>query len=499
MSSLILTPKIIFGKNAWISYIYHIILFLIINGPILSTTFTANGIGNHESSSLSQTISGVFSILSCSCFLMEILLLRTLTELGMNTYIRLSSLFFIIIGMSLSRLKLLSPDSYLISMAFALGKLIVPITEKSLGKDGITGNFQLLMHSTLICLSIFVIVWPFLPSSSFTALKSIKRHKFNKKRMALDRDVSRKMALYFGGVLPALIVYFISSLKHMIEELMNVHSHTQSVTAFLRFEVWGYSLLIWGAVVTLTLHNNLPDGGAELWKRSAFVSFLIGFGTCFIAPSFMLSTSRNEILTISNKNILQFESFRSILASQGSSRVGLFGMMTAIVVLLRLTAPKRSNAKGTFVFSSASNKGDLLLLGFILTVGNHFAGYHIAVYIFCCVMFATALKYGKFIEHKEYSCIFLGFFTIFALGYMVNASMNQTHLLSLLGGTMFLSLSVMGRLLQRRRNIETRSFANVSIFLAWCAFTVGIHCEFGIASIGVFTEHSYILGYPVSV
>ena len=501
ISSLLVRVRNVMETHYGILLTFHFILYVITNIHMYKLQ-SENHIGAQNISRTSYPTNQVFILLSLAYFIMEIQLLQEMKRMidAGAVMVRFSSFIFIGIALLLRRWNLLHPMSILVSISLELSKLIVSFVGGRWHHDGTTGRAYFLIHAGLIATFIFSVGYPFLPSNPLMNQENnnTSNDRFNKKRKSLHKTTLMRIGIYCGLFLPALILHFTSTLKQLLQTFMGVKSHTECSRIFLQFEVLGCSSLMWGTIVTIILNHNFRDGGAEVWKRFAVASIVFGFLICYLMPSFLSLTICDSSTTNSTKHFVQ--SLSNNQSTENYQISGIFGALVTALVLSKFFIQKLIlKGKGKRSLLSFQKKFGLFAFCFTLVFRKHIIGIYPFIYISSCALFAFAINYGGFVRDGEYSCLFLGLLTSYIVGYTMNNSRYKDFsFILILYGMNCLFLSIMSRFLRKRKITEKKDFTNMSILSFWVSTITFVLNEFGVASIGVSHEYSYIMGYPVS-
>jgi len=99
-------------------------------------------------------------------------------------------------------------------------------------------------------------------------------------------------------------------------------------------EVIGFACALWGLACLSMLNYYLPDGGGDMYKKVAALTFLMGIGLVFCAPAAGGKKRRTDSVYAAMSSV------SSELANQSRSRSGGWGLLSAsLATLLAVSGP----------------------------------------------------------------------------------------------------------------------------------------------------------------
>eukprot|EP00978_Attheya_sp_CCMP212_P021168 scaffold61530_cov51-Attheya_sp.AAC.3 len=250
----------------------------------------------------------------------------------------------------------ISNASSMVVLSLAVGKMFAVIVDFVTGDDdeadeGEGTVARLFLRSIMTTILLITILGPHV----FLKPKHIKNGGYSTSRtkrflgpggkgnVELPKEAKNILLIYGGFVLPfVLLVSIPLVLKPLVGLLAGHYNVSYYGSAPVISEVIGYAFSIWGISVLSMTNHFLPDGGAESWQKMSALSFLMGLGVAFTAPtlpSWLVSQNSSSFSTAS-----PFASISSLAVSGGlagrQGKNGGSGLMSAFVAtLLALTGP----------------------------------------------------------------------------------------------------------------------------------------------------------------
>ena len=114
-----------------------------------------------------------------------------------------------------------------------------------------------------------------------------RRHLGAAAQAALPAGTGRVIAVYTLLFLPSALAV---AIPYVVYPLANAIRGDWRGDSYYRVkapwsELAGSTLLLWGLACLAMLNYYLPDGGGDVWKKLAALSFLMGVGIVFAAPT----------------------------------------------------------------------------------------------------------------------------------------------------------------------------------------------------------------------
>jgi hypothetical protein len=455
-----------------------------------------------------------------------VLLYEPLTSWGEKLYsdslVTITSFLLVGITLILKKCKVIKSNTFLLSVSLSTSKFVVSLVQSDIYSDNATNvqHANFLSSSVIAAMLIFVISMPFTIVGQIDSNRPQKNRFNNKPPSLIPKNSSAAIAFYSGILLPFAIFMSVPGvLKPLISKLLGNGRDAYYTYSLLTSEILGYSLLIWGTSIYSMLHYHLPNGGAESWKKSALYSFIIGLSACFMAPTFSMIYNQDNT---ANLIFASVSSMGSVI--QRHERKGLWGLIAAVLaVLLALTGSlnlRKRNTSSTIdklyfarfiIFSIVFGCGTSWFLIFHL-IGD-FTTFQTVVIVssamLISVMYTISSVLGYLVEERGFGDVIqMGKYSLtvasvstLATAVFFRVSSNNTcesfsTLLPLWGVYSFLLATAIRS--RRRKSTRTRALANLNFVFSWSVLTFAVYGYFGVASIGVSTNISYLLGKPVS-
>lgn len=254
----------------------------------------------------------------------------------------LTSVVLIGIALFMKRVKILSARSSWVIISLALGKAISLYIDDA-EADATTVNeratgwevFFRAIIASLLCIVMFAPRAFLEPVHLKTATR--RRRAMGTGESELPSGAVRTIIIYAFGFLPSALFV---SIPYVLFPLVgaisgnyggdNYYSATPPIS-----ELVGSAISLWGLSCLSMLNYYLPDGGGKVWKKLSALSFLMGIGIFFAAPT--LGASVGEA---GSNPYAAISSLGSDLISQGKSKTGGWGLLSAtLATLLAMTGP----------------------------------------------------------------------------------------------------------------------------------------------------------------
>mmetsp|Transcript_10802 Transcript_10802/g.19730 ORF Transcript_10802/g.19730 Transcript_10802/m.19730 type:complete len:1291 (-) Transcript_10802:164-4036(-) len=453
-----------------------------------------------------------------------------------------------IIGVTwyMRHIKSISNASSMVVLSLAVGKIFAVIVDFVTGDDdeadeGEGTVARLFLRSIMTTILLITIIGPHV----FLKPKHIKNGGYSTSRtkrflgpggktnVELPKEAKNILLIYGGFVLPfVLLVSIPLVLKPLVGLLAGHYNVSYYGSAPVVSEVIGYAFSIWGISVLSMTNHFLPDGGAESWQKMSALSFLMGLGVAFTAPtlpSWLVSQNSSSFSTAS-----PFASISSLAVSGGlagrQGKNGGSGLMSAFVAtLLALTGPlelrERKDTAGRkdkhlllrlMVFSLLFGCG----IAWFITIQSMSNEDFVPIFVTATACMAMAffgtvasvlghfLEVNDFKDVEQISKVWMGAFPLFLLIASVSSWVEGAAHLFGMGGWASTYLSVCGCVLlafavalraRAHKSVATRGLANVNCVIAWLFSIIVVYGKFGIAGIDTSSGINTVFGIAPSV
>ena len=417
-----------------------------------------------------------------------------------------TGLLTLIITWHLKAQKLIKGESAVVASSIALGKMIAVLIEPNL-VDVDNSLSVLYLRWTVASLLLLTICCPY-------ALRPV---------YIKPKSASVIVVAYCAVILPLIIIASVPLVLEPLIGLLTGHNNAAYYATSPKFsEIIGYSAALWGVSVLSMVNHFLPNGGGEVWKRVAALTFIMGLFVSFSAPAFPGSTPSSE----SSNLFLSVSS--SSLVVESDVATGGWGLVSAfLAVLLALTGPLELRE----MKDSAGRKDSrqfLRLMIFGLMFGCGLAWFivmqsmskdvfiPIFVTTFSCMVQATlgtvCAVMGYFLETQEFGEVeqIANVWTVvaFPVFFVISSVSLSAHAHPFgIGGWASTYLSVCALCagsfcilvrMRKDKNSTTRGYGNVGCIISWLCAIIVIYGRYGIAGVGV-VGVTTVVGIPVSL
>jgi hypothetical protein len=343
----------------------------------------------------------------------------------------------------------------------------------------------------------------------------------------IPTSIFRKMMVYAFIILPGMLAlaipYVLSPLTKVLNEQFRddyIYSSRSPVP-----ELVGASFGLYALFSLHMLNHCLPDGGGEAWKKICGLSFLLGMGLVFVAPTLgpAIDTTMNPYAAMSN--------YGSRLISRGMYRTGGWGILSTVVAtLLAMSGPLELKER----HATPGSKDKFLLfrtMVFSLLFGGGVAWFIVlqsmreadAVSLVIVLssslaiafMGTVAAVFGYFLELSEFReakqmihlwliiwavlVVFCGFSELFSPepvnGFAAGGWLSAFLMVSCIT-SLSVALSVKNR---ATKSQASRAAGNMMTTLSWAFAIVILYGKCGVAGLGAEYEVHKILGFPSSI
>jgi len=249
------------------------------------------------------------------------------------------------------RLRIVSKPLGMMAASLAVGKAIAVVIDanETDGKVRSEGQLELISQRVFYCamvgaLLMMVVMAPRAIISPIHS-KTPARHKRSladgKPMGAIPNAAVRNIVVYTMVILPATLM---SAVPMVLSPLVKVFSSHYNGAAYYKAapplsEMAGFALCLWGVASLNMITYYLPDGGAETFKKAAALTFLMGIGVTFSAPTIPDWILGDEGRGVTNP-YATISSLGATMATQGRNRTGGWGILVAaFATLLAVTGP----------------------------------------------------------------------------------------------------------------------------------------------------------------
>jgi len=422
-----------------------------------------------------------------------------------------TGLLTLIITWHLKAQKLIKGGSAVVTSSIAIGKMIAVLIEPNLIHVD-NSLSALYLRWTVASLLLMTICCPY-------ALRPV----YIKSSTQLPQNASAIVVAYCAVILPLIIIASVRLVLEPLVGLLTGHNSTAYFATSPKFsEIIGYSAALWGVSVLSMVNHYLPNGGGEVWKRVAALTFIMGLFVSFSSPAFpgsapSLNESSNLFLAVSSASVVE-----SDVATGGWGLVSAF-----LAVLLALTGPLELRE----MKDSAGRKDShqfLRLMIFGLMFGCGLAWFivmqsmskdvfiPIFVTAFSCMVMSTlgtvCAVMGFFLETQEFGEVqqIANVWTVvaFPVFFVISSVSLSAHAHPFgIGGWASTYLSVCGLFggsfcilvrMRKDKNSTTRGYGNVGCIISWLCAIIVVYGRYGIAGVGV-VGVTTVVGIPVSI
>lgn len=426
------------------------------------------------------------------------------------------------VSFHLKKAKCIKNVTASIIASVCMGKMLVVMSDI----NGLYGTehstWSLIMKESIASL-LFVVV--FAPYSVLEPIHVKARSKRSlgpsgKPVDSLPSLARRTVTVYCGVLLPVIIAMSLPTVIKQILGLIRDNGAYYNTPPTLT-ELIGAASSIWGLSVLSMLNHLLPDGGADVWRKASAMTFLLGLGVLFSAPTLPGAYDSSMPSRV-------FASISSLGDGVVGGRSGGWGLVSAsLATLLALTGPLELKERK----HDSGSKDQLLLLRMMLfsilfgcgvawfitiqSMGEESFVPLFLTTVSCMVMafFGTvASVLGYFIERENFDeaqqvatawmvalPVFLILSGVSMLSNDVSPPLSAGGWLStylIVCGFCNLAFAVAVRC-RRDKSPATRSLGNMSTFASWAFAIAVLYGQFGLASIGV--PSGVVYGCPISV
>lgn len=441
------------------------------------------------------------------------------------------------------RLKIVSKKAGIITASLAISKAIAVIIDVNEvdGKSRSEGKeeklAQRMFYRAMVGALLLLVMMAPRALLDPIYLKISTRHKRSisdgKQIGAIPTAALRNILAYTMVILPASLM---SSVPMVLTPLVMVFSSHYNEGAYYKAalpisEMAGFALSLWGIASLSMINYYLPDGGAETWKKSAAVTFLLGIGVTFSAPTVPGWIVGDGELGVSNP-YAAISSLGTTIATQGRNRTGGWGILAAsFATLLAITGPLElrerrhpSGKKDKFllfrmmIFSllfgfgvswfvtiqSMGQEGffELLMTGLACMIVSFFG-------TVACVL-AYFLELENFDEVDQMAKIWVGIFCLFGLVTCLPALFVSSSTLHAFGAggwlsTYFIVSSIacfsftFSLKLRSTKNSTSRGLGNASCVLAYILCIIVLYGRYGVSGMDNTFAVTTLFGVSASV
>jgi hypothetical protein len=455
----------------------------------------------------------------------------------------LTSLTVVGIAWFARRLKIVSKKAGIVAASLAIGKAIAVIIDANETDGKIRTEAkeeelaQRMFYRALV--GAFLLVVMMAPRAVLNPihLKTPARHKRSladgKPMGAIPSTALRNIVAYTMVILPASLM---SSVPMVLTPLVMVFSSHYYGGAYYKVapplsEMAGFALTLWGTASLAMINYYLPDGGAETLKKASALTFLMGIGVTFSAPTVPDWIVGDSGLGVSNP-YAAISSLGITLATQGRNRTGGWGILSAsLATLLAITGPLElrerrhpSGKKDQFlllrlmIFSLLFGSGvswfitiqsmgqeglfELVVTGFACMVVSFFG-------TVACVL-GYFLELENFDEVDQMAKIWVGAFGLFGLVTAVPALLVSSTTLHAFGAggwlSTYLAVSSLACFsltvalkLRQSKNASSRGLGNASCVLAYFLVIFVLYGVYGVSGMDDTFAVTTLFGVSASV
>jgi hypothetical protein len=433
------------------------------------------------------------------------------------------------ISLFLQHYKVISPRTAIPTLSLAAGKAIAVYIEMHIGLKGSwdvqADAFSLLVRALSATLLLFIILAPraFLTPIHFKV--SGTRHSMSDHGMPLPDGAYHTVILYGLVMLPLALIVSIPWVLRPLVGVLSGHFGAYYATLPAASETFGWTCALWGLALLSALNHLLPDGGAETWKKTSALTFLMGMGVAMAAPTVpsWMSGGKSSYLDL---NPFAFFSSASPLGGR-STHAGGWGLLTAaLATLLAVTGPlelqerpeksDRSLLLRTMVFSILFGCGVAWFVTLEMMIDEAFLP------LFCTATACMAMSFfgtvggvlsyfldiADFDEAEQVLKVWIGAFPIFmGTAALSQLAKNVAHPFGV-GGWLSTYLSVCGLTslalcialrMRSEKNSKTRGVGNSSCVFSWACWIAVLFGRYGIAGMDADFGLTTFFGIPASV
>eukprot|EP00546_Thalassionema_frauenfeldii_P007974 CAMPEP_0178931108 /NCGR_PEP_ID=MMETSP0786-20121207/21707_1 /TAXON_ID=186022 /ORGANISM="Thalassionema frauenfeldii, Strain CCMP 1798" /LENGTH=404 /DNA_ID=CAMNT_0020607909 /DNA_START=1666 /DNA_END=2877 /DNA_ORIENTATION=- len=237
--------------------------------------------------------------------------------------------------------KIISPKTAIPCLSLALGKVLAVFIDTRLNKNFRNQTqaeaLDLLLRWLAGALLLFTTMAPrfFLSSVHFKA--SGGRKSISRQSVLLPSNVNRTLMVYGIFLYPLTLIISAPFILQPLVGILSGQFGAYYTTVPAASETVGWACALWGLALLLTINRLLPDGGGELWKKTAALTFLMGLGVALAAPTvpaWMVHDKSNQVL-----NPFALLSSQTPLAGRSSHISGWGLLSAALATLLAITGP----------------------------------------------------------------------------------------------------------------------------------------------------------------
>eukprot|EP00980_Cylindrotheca_fusiformis_P021365 scaffold8240_cov133-Cylindrotheca_fusiformis.AAC.10 len=448
------------------------------------------------------------------------------------------------VSMLLRRTKVITKSSWIVASSIGIGKaLSVMVDTNELdGKVRSEPQNEALAQKMFYraILSSLLLVSMMLPQATLKPIhiKSSARYKRSisdgRPMASIPKRAARIILLYCLVILPSALI---ASIPMVLTPLTMTLSSHYGGGAYYNLapplsEMLGFALALWGIACFSMLNHFLPDGGAEIWKRTSALILLMGVGVVLSAPALPGWLGGDNGFGVSNP-YASISSVGTRLAIQGKSRTGGWGIVSAsLATLLAITGPlelrERRHPSGRrdknlllrlMVFSVMFGSGVAWFITIqTMSQANTFV---LAVTALCCMVvsfFGTVtcvlgyfLELESFDEVQQMAKVWFGSFWVFGIIAGVPSLLLSSHrsdhpfadggwLAAYLSISCCVALALSLALrLRATKDQSSRGLGNLSCIASYSFATMLVYGRFGVAGVDHGSDVTSFFGVPASV
>jgi hypothetical protein len=322
------------------------------------------------------------------------------------------------------------------------------------------------------------------------------------------------------ATLPYVVFPLINALRAQFTQ-MSYYSTSPPIS-----ELIGSAIALWGLALISMLNHYLPDGGGEIWKKTAAIAFLMGMGIYFLAPTIGIG--------IGSAMYNPYASMSSVgeqIILRSKSRTSGWGIVSsAMATFLAASGPLELKER---VYSSGRKDKYLLLrtivFGFLFGGGLSWfivlqcmseSGWLLVILTVLATMVLSflgtiATVLGYFLEADNFDeieqiattwiCGLVTFLPITGIPFFLLSSESQWSgpsgwlspylgIGSLTSFAFALSLSC-----RQNKDSRTRGLGNTACIISWLLSNIVLYGRYGVAGLDANYDLSAFAGVPISV
>eukprot|EP00547_Thalassionema_nitzschioides_P016769 CAMPEP_0194235990 /NCGR_PEP_ID=MMETSP0158-20130606/3343_1 /TAXON_ID=33649 /ORGANISM="Thalassionema nitzschioides, Strain L26-B" /LENGTH=1209 /DNA_ID=CAMNT_0038969619 /DNA_START=43 /DNA_END=3669 /DNA_ORIENTATION=+ len=429
----------------------------------------------------------------------------------------------------LQHFKIVSPKTAMPSLSLALGKALAVFIDTRLHSKSTNKTQAAALSLLLRCLAgallIFATMAPRFYLSPVHFKVSGGRKSFSRQAALLPSSVHRIIMLYGIFLYPLTLIISAPFILRPLVGILSGQFGAYYTTEPVASETLGWACALWGLAILLAINRLLPDGGGELWNKTAALAFLMGLVVALAAPTVPAWMLRDQSSQL-GLNPFAFLSSQSPLKGRSSHASGWGLLSAALATLLAITGPldlKERPERGdrylllrTMLFSILFGCGIAWFItlesmnneDFLPTFSTATACMAMSFFGTVGGVLSFSLELKDFREAEQILIVWIGAFPVFLLTAASSQLVKSAAHPFGIGGWLSTYLSVCGTITlalcltlraRSQKNSITRGVANSSCSFSWLCWVIILFGRYGVAGMDADFSLTTFFGIPASV